>query len=64
MGRYITNRLKSGTSRFFLSRRSQNWPLAGPPNSLGRGRMKKTASTEAAGCMIGGAQDVKKEILG
>ena len=63
MGGCMANRLKSGTSRFFPSRRSQNWPLAGPPNSLGRGRMKKTASTEAAGCRIDGAQDVKKEIL-
>jgi hypothetical protein len=31
--------------------------------SLGRGRMKKTASTEAAGCTIDGARDAKKEIL-
>ena len=35
----------------------------GLPNALGRGRMKKTASTEAAGCRIDGAQDAKKEIL-
>jgi hypothetical protein len=59
----MRNRLNSGTSRFFLARRRQNWPLPGPPNSLGRGRMKKTASAEAAGCRIDGAQDAKKEIL-
>ena len=35
--------------------------LSGPPNSLRRGRMKKTASTEAAGCRIKGAQDAKRE---
>ena len=33
------------------------------PDSLGKGRMKKPASTEPAGCEIDGAQDPKKEIL-
>jgi len=37
--------------------------LRGPPESLGSGRMKRTASTEPAGCRINGAQDPKKEIL-
>ncbi len=37
--------------------------VPGPSNSLGRGRMKKTASTQAIPCIIEGAQDSKKEIL-
>jgi hypothetical protein len=63
MARCITNRLTSGTFRFCLTQRSQNWLLPGPPNSLETGSMKETASTEAAGCRIDGGQGAKTEIL-
>lgn len=33
------------------------------PKALGRSRMKKAAPTEAGGCRIDGAQDVKEETL-
>jgi hypothetical protein len=36
--------------------RRQNWPLLGPPNSLGTGRLKKTVSTEALGVESMGAR--------
>jgi len=51
-----SNRGHSVTSR-------QIWSLPGPPNSLSKDSLKKTASTEAAGCRINGALDAKKEIL-
>jgi hypothetical protein len=47
----------------FLIPTTQNWPLSGPANSLGRGRIITTSSTEAAGCTIDAAQDSKEEIL-
>ncbi len=45
----------------FLTWRRRNWLFPRPPNSLGTGRMQKTASAEAAGCRIDGAQDAKKQ---
>ena len=59
----MENRLNWGTPGFFRARRSQSRSLPGPPHSLGKSRMTNTASTEAAGCIINGAQDEKKEIL-
>jgi hypothetical protein len=37
--------------------------LRGPPESLGMGRMEKTAPKDAAGCIIDTGQDGKTEIL-
>jgi hypothetical protein len=37
--------------------------LCGSPESLGRGGMKKGASTVAAKCGIDGAQDAKEGVL-
>ena len=61
--RCVTNHVKSDTSRFFFTRRSQNWPLTGPLNSLERGRTKKAVSMDAPGCRIDGGQEAKSEIL-
>jgi hypothetical protein len=46
-------------SRVLRTRRSQSWPLPGPPQSLGMERMKKTAPTEAVGCKIDNDQRPK-----
>jgi hypothetical protein len=40
----------------------RNWPSLGLSNALGRSKMKKTASTEAAGRRIDGGEDAKREI--
>ena len=59
----MRNRLKSGTSRFLRTRRSQSWPLPGPLESLGMKKMKQTAPMEAVGSTIDGGQEAKMEIL-
>jgi len=59
----VRNRAKSGTARSFVTPRRQNRPLPEALKALGRGGMKKTAATEAAGCRMDGAQDAKKGIL-
>jgi len=48
--------------RVLRIRRSQSWPLPGPPQSLGMERMKKTAPTEAVGCKIDSDREAKMEI--
>ncbi len=55
-GGCMRNGMKSGTSGFFLAWKRQNWPLAGPPNSVGGGWIRKRVSTEAAGCRIDGGR--------
>jgi hypothetical protein len=59
----MRNRLKSGISGFFRTRRSQNWPVPAPPESLGMVRMNETAPAEALRCIIHSGQERKTEIL-
>jgi hypothetical protein len=47
----------------FSDPKGQNQPPFRPPNSLGGGGMKKTASAEAVGRTIDGGQDGTKQIL-
>ncbi len=59
----MRSRLKSGAYVFSTYSEKPELALPGVPNSLGRGRTKKTASTEAIEYRMDGAQDAKKEIL-
>jgi hypothetical protein len=55
----MANPAKSGASQFFLARKRQTWPLAGPPNWVGRGWMKKTVSKEDAWGRVEGGREAK-----
>jgi len=49
--------------RVFRTRRSQSWPLLGPPEWLGMEIMRQTAPMQAAGCTIEGGQEAKMRTL-
>jgi hypothetical protein len=52
----MRNRLKSGTSGFFRTRRRQSWTLSGPPASLGVESLERQPSRKRLGLHWKGAR--------